>query len=31
MAFDEYLAGRVKDALIREPGIIKKKMFGVAC
>jgi hypothetical protein len=31
MAFDECLAGRVEDALIREPGIIKKKMFGVAC
>jgi len=31
MAFDECLAGRVEDALIGEPGIIKKKMFGVAC
>ena len=26
MAFDECLAGRVEDALIREPGIVKKKM-----
>jgi hypothetical protein len=31
MAFDECLAGRVEDALINEPSIIKKKMFGVAC
>ena len=31
MAFDECLAGRVEDALITESGVIKKKMFGVAC
>lgn len=31
MAFDESLAGRVEDALAREHGVIKKKMFGVAC
>jgi hypothetical protein len=31
MAFDEGLAGRVEDALSREHGIVKKKMFGVAC
>ena len=31
MAIDECLAGRIEDALISEPRIIKKKMFGVAC
>jgi hypothetical protein len=31
MAYDESLAGRVEDALAREVGIVKKKMFGVAC
>lgn len=31
MAYDESLAGRVDDALARQTGIIKKKMFGVLC
>lgn len=28
MAFDEYLAGRIRKALGRTPGITEKKMFG---
>ncbi len=28
MPFDQYLAQRIRDALIREPGITEKKMFG---
>jgi len=31
VAFDEDLAGRVEDALAAQTGIIKKRMFGVAC
>ena len=31
MAYDENLAGRVDDALAGQTGIVKKKMFGVAC
>jgi len=31
MAYDESLAGRVEDALAIRRGIVKKKMFGVAC
>ena len=31
MAYDESLAGRVEDALAGQIGIVKKKMFGVAC
>ena len=31
MAFDEDLAGRIEDALAGQAGIIKKRMFGVAC
>ncbi|MEX2169669.1 MAG: TfoX/Sxy family protein [Pirellulales bacterium] len=31
VAFNERLAGRVEDALLAETGIVKKKMFGVAC
>ncbi len=31
MPFDENLACRVEEALARESGIVKKKMFGVAC
>ncbi len=31
MPFDEILACRVEEALARESGIVKKKMFGVAC
>lgn len=29
MAYDESFAGRVEDALARQAGIVKKKMFGV--
>lgn len=28
MAFDAELAGRIRDALVRQPGIEEKKMFG---
>lgn len=31
MALQESLAGRMEDALTREQGVIKKKMFGVTC
>jgi hypothetical protein len=31
VAYDESLAGRVEDALAGQIGIVKKKMFGVAC
>jgi hypothetical protein len=31
MPFDKYLVARVVDALIPEPSIIKKKMFGGVC
>jgi TfoX N-terminal domain len=31
MAFDEALAGRIRDALSRKRGIEEKKMFGCIC
>ena len=31
MAFDETLAGRIRDALARKRGIEEKKMFGCIC
>jgi hypothetical protein len=31
MAFDETLAGRIRDALTRKRGIQEKKMFGCIC
>src|SRR3954467_6515213 len=31
MAFDESLAGRIRDALARKKGIEEKKMFGCIC
>ena len=31
MAFDETLAGRIRDALARKKGINEKKMFGCIC
>src|SRR5688572_19991103 len=31
VAFNEDLAGRVEDALAGQPGIVKKRMFGVVC
>ena len=31
MAFDENLAGRIRDALARKRGVKEKKMFGCIC
>ncbi len=31
MAFDEALAGRIRDALSRKKGVEEKKMFGCVC
>ncbi|MEY4752292.1 MAG: hypothetical protein RIQ60_4506 [Pseudomonadota bacterium] len=31
MAYDEYLAGRIRKALTHAPGITEKKMFGGVC
>ncbi len=31
MAFDEALAGRIRDALTRKKGVEEKKMFGCVC
>lgn len=31
MAFDTILAGRIRDALARQPAIVEKKMFGGVC
>lgn len=28
MAYDEVLAGRIRDALSQQPGLVEKKMFG---
>jgi hypothetical protein len=31
MAFDESLAQRIRDALIRKKGVVEKRMFGGVC
>ena len=31
MAFDEFLAARIRDALARKRGVEEKKMFGCVC